>query len=144
MLVHVRRRRPVFDASALQRDVDALFRAAGFDRPAAAAVHAPLTAHRDVDGVTVRAELPGVDPGAIAVTVEAGALTIRAERPAEQRQNGTYQLRERPCGTFSWAVRLADDLDADAVSAEAKHGVLTVRIPKRAEAKPRHIPVTAS
>lgn len=144
MLVHVRRRRPAFDARALQRDIDALFRAVGFDRPAAAPAHAPLTAHRDADGVTVRAELPGIDPAAIAVTVENGALTIRAERPAEERQNGTYQLRERACGPFARTVRLADDLDADAISAEATHGVLTVRIPKRAEAKPRQIPVTAS
>ena len=144
MLVHVRPRRPTLDARALQRDVDGLFRAFGFDRPSVAPTAAPFAVARDADGVTIRAELPGVDPAAIAVNVEDRTLTITAERPAEQRQNGTYQLRERAYGRFARTLRLADDLDADAISAEARHGVLTVRIPTRAEARPRQVPVTVS
>lgn len=144
MLVHVRNRRPTLDARALQRDVDDLFRAFGLGRPVAAPTATPCAVSRDADGVTVRAELPGVDPAAIAVGVEGRTLTITAERAPEQRQNGAYQLRERPYGTFSRTLRLSDDLDTEAISAEAKHGVLTVRIPRRAEAKPRQITVTTS
>jgi HSP20 family protein len=140
MLVHLRTRRPAVDR-ALQRDVDDLFRAFGFDWPAPSA--APVAVSRDADGVTVRAELPGVDPANIAIGVEGRTLTITAERTPEQRQGGVHQLRERAYGTFKRTLRLSDDLDADAISAEAKHGVLTVRIPMRAEAKPRQIAVTA-
>ena len=144
MLVHVRPRRPTLDGRALQRDVDALFGAFGLASPVAAPAVTPFAVSRDADGVTVRAELPGVDPAAIAISAEGRTLTIRAERAPEERQNGTYQVRERAYGAFSRTLRLSDDLDADGISAEARHGVLTVRIPKRAEAKPRQIAVTVS
>lgn len=143
MLVHVRNHRAPLGVRALQRDLDELFRAVGFGGSLAAPAHAPVSVARDADGVTVRAEVPGIEPAAIAVSVEGRTLTISAERPAEQRQKGAYQLRERAYGKLSHTVRLSDDLDADAISAEARHGVLTVRIPTRAEAKPRQIAVTA-
>jgi HSP20 family protein len=143
MLVHVRDRRPTA-AWSLQRDVDEVFRRAfGFDRQVSAPA-AALEVLPDADGVTLRAELPGVDPAAIAIGVEGRILTIKAERNAEKRESGAYQLRERAYGAFSQAFRLSDDLDAEAVNAEAKHGVLTVRIAKRAEAKPRQIEVKVS
>ena len=53
-------------------------------------------------------------------------------------------MRERAYGKFSQKLHLSDDLDAEAISAEAKHGVLTLRIPKRPEAKPRQIEVKVS
>lgn len=143
MLVHVRDRRPTHSAWGLQREVDDVFRRAfGFDR--AVTPSSALEVQPDADGVTVRAELPGVDPAAITIGVEGRTLTIKAERSAEKRETGAYQLRERSYGAFSHSFRLSDDLDAEAVSAEAKHGVLTVRVPKRPEAKPRQIEVKVS
>ena len=142
MFVHVRDARPTPSAGNLQREVDEVFRRAfGFDWAAPASA---LEVQPDADGVTVRAELPGVDPAAIAIGVEGRTLTIQAERKAEKRENGADQLRERAYGTFSHAFRLSDDLDAEAISAEARHGVLTLRIPKRPEAKPRQIEVKVS
>lgn len=139
MLV-VRHRRPT-PTWNLEREVDSIFqRAFGLDWPSAPAGSA-FEVLPDADGVTVRAELPGVDPAAVAITVEGRALTISAERKGEEHQSGAYRLRERAYGQFSRTLRLADDLDADNISADAKHGVLTVRIPKRAEAKPRQIEV---
>lgn len=143
MLVHVRDRRTTRSPWGLQREVDDVFRrAVGFDFAAAPA--SALEVQPDADGVTVRAEVPGVDPAAITIGVEGRTLTITAERSAEPRENGAYQLRERTYGSFSHAFRLSDDLDAEAVTAEAKHGVLTVRIPKRPAAKPRQIEVKVS
>lgn len=145
MLVHVRSPRSAHGTWSLQREVDDVFRRAfGFDRLAAAPAASAIEVRPDADGVTVRAELPGVDPAAIAINVEGRTLTIKAERHDEKREKGAYQLRERVYGSFTHAFRLSDDLDADAVSAEAKHGVLTVRVPKRAEAKPRQIEVKVS
>lgn len=141
MLV-VRHRRPIHNHGNLERQVDAIFqRAFGFDWPSAPAAGSAFEVTPDADGVTVRAELPGVDPAAIAINVEGRTLTISAERKSEERPTGAYRLRERAYGQFSRSLRLADDLDAENVSADAKHGVLTVRIPKRAEAKPRQIEV---
>lgn len=145
MLVQVRDRRPARAAFSLQREVDDVFRRAfGFDWPAAAPAASALEVLPDADGVTVRAELPGVEPSAIGINVEGRTLTIKAERTTEKRENGAYQVRERAYGSFSHAFQLSDDLDAEAISAEAKHGVLTLRIPKRAEAKPRQIEVKVS
>ena len=145
MLVHVRDRRPARAAWSLQRDVDDVFRRAfGFDRLTNTPAAAAMEVVPDADGVTLRAELAGVEPSAIAIGVEGRTLTIKAERKTEKRENGSYQLRERAYGSFSHAFRLADDLDAEAISAEARHGVLTVRIPKRPEAKPRQIEVKVS
>ncbi len=142
MLVHVRTPRPTRDFSSFQRDVDDVFRRAfGYaGAPAASA----LEVVPDADGVTVRAELPGVDPANIKIGVEGRVLSISGERPTEKRENGAYQLRERTYGTFAQTLRLSDDLDAESISAEAKHGVLTLRIAKRAEAKPRQIEVKVS
>jgi len=145
MLVHVRDRRSAPDARSFQRDVDDVFRRAfGFDRLAGAPAASALEVVPDADGVTVRAELPGVDPANIKIDVEGRTLSISGERTTETRENGAYQLRERTYGTFSQKLRLSDDLDAEAISAEAKHGVLKLRIPKRAEAKPRQIEVKVS
>lgn len=132
-------RHPLADLRALQRDVDRLFRAiADTVVPAA-----PVEVRRSDDGaLTVRVELPGVDPAAIAVEVDRDVLSIRAERPAETRSEGRYLLRERPVGSFAYRLQLPADVDATAIAAEAKHGVLTVRVPKRAELAPRAIPVT--
>jgi HSP20 family protein len=138
MLVRVRERHPFADVWSLDRDVDRIFRAA-FGAP----TRGPraVDVNTDAEGVTVRAELPGVDPAHINVAVENGVLTITAERNEAQRDEGTALVRERAYGKFAQSFRLADDLDADAVSADCRDGVLTIRVPRRAAAKPRQIEV---
>ena len=140
MHVHVRDRDPLVDFRGFDRDLDRIVRSAfGFDASAPAGPAFSVTP--DADGVTVRAELPGVDPNAIGIAVENRVLTLTAARATEQREPNGYRLRERTYGTFSHALRLSDELDADAVSAECRNGVLSVRIPKRAAIKPRQIEV---
>ncbi|MDX2170528.1 MAG: Hsp20/alpha crystallin family protein [Deltaproteobacteria bacterium] len=142
MLVHSH---PFADFLRLDRDLDRFFgRGFGFGRALPASLESPVAVVPDNDGVSLRAELPGVDPAAITLTVEDRVLTISAERPAPTRENSRTRLQERRSGTFTYAVRLADDLDAESISARAEHGVLTVRIAKRAEVKPRQIEVKVS
>lgn len=138
MLVRIRERRPLASAWDLEGDLDRIFRSV-FDWGTPA--RGPMDVAADAEGVTVRVELPGVDPAAIKIGVENGTLSIRAERSEEQRSEGRYHLRERAHGAVAHAFRLADDLDTEAISAECHNGVLTVRIPKRAEAKPRQIEI---
>ena len=121
MLVHVRDRRPTREAWSFQRDVDDVFRRAfGFDRFANAPAPTALQVVPDADGVTIRAELPGVDPAEIKIGVEGRTLSISGERATEKRENGAYQLRERAYGTLAQKLQLSDDLDAAAISAEAR------------------------
>ena len=139
MFVRVRTR-PRVDFSDLERDVDRIFRAFWSDRSVPASY--PVTVRPDENGVTVRADVPGVEPSAIDVAVEGRTLTISGERStSEERSDGAPQRR---AGKFSRTFHLPEDLDSEAIDAECRNGVLTVRIARRSAAKPRQIAVKAS
>ena len=96
------------------------------------------------DGVyTLRFDLPGADPDKVDVTVESGMLTVTAERPLEDTEEVNWLVRERPTGTHSRQVRLGSTLDAGNVEASYDHGVLTVKIPTKPEAKPQKIQISS-
>ena len=59
-------------------------------------------------------------------------------------ENGSFHRRERSVGEFSRSVQLPADVDVSRAEASCKHGILTVRIPKKEEAKPRQIAVLAA
>jgi HSP20 family protein len=96
----------------------------------------------DQDGLQLYVELPGIDLKDIDVRVEGNTLTLRGERKLdrEQDRNG-YRLIERVHGSFFRTFALPETVDAEHVSAEAKDGVLKIRLPKKAESKPRQIKV---
>jgi HSP20 family protein len=96
--------------------------------------------------VKATAELPGMHGDDIDVTFTDGALTIHGEKKTEsEKEEGGYLLRERSFGRFQRRVPLPDGVDVDAAEASFKDGVLTVTIPKTAEAQKgvKHIPVQA-
>jgi len=96
----------------------------------------------EVDGFLIEADIPGVDPKDIEISMEGGVLTIRGERKAEQQEEGKgYKRVERIYGTFYRRFSLPDTADADKVSASGKNGVLQISIPKKAVAQPRKIVV---
>jgi HSP20 family protein len=97
----------------------------------------------DADGLTLTFDLPQVDPNDVELHLENAVLTVRGERKAPEKREGALRL-ERPHGKFSRSFSLPSTLDFDAVHAEAKLGVLTVSIPRRAETRPRTIPVKVS
>lgn len=90
----------------------------------------------------IRADIPGVDPKDIDVSVEDGVLTISGERKAESReeQDGWSRL-ERHSGRFHRSFTLPETVDAEGVSAKGTHGVLEISIPKVAKVQPRKIEV---
>jgi len=97
------------------------------------------------DGFVLTADVPGVNPKDIEVTMENGLLTIRGTRPndAPAEQNG-YARVERTTGRFLRRFTLPESANAEAVTAKTNHGVLTLTIPKRAEVQPRRIEVQAA
>lgn len=98
--------------------------------------------HEDADRYILRADLPGVDPEAIEITMENGVLTIRGDRSAERSvENGEYRRVERISGRFFRRFTLPDTADAEKISASGKNGVLEVTIPKHAKVQPRRITV---
>jgi HSP20 family protein len=88
------------------------------------------------------ADIPGVDPKDIEVTMEKGILSIKGERKAETtEQNGKMTRIERSHGLFYRRFALPDSADAEGIKATGRNGVLEVSIPKRPETAPRRISV---
>ena len=101
----------------------------------------PLDVVRNENDVTLRLDVPGIDPGQLEVTVDRGILTISGKRTEERTENDKFFVRERRMGTFTRRMRLPENLNADAVEASYANGVLEVRIPVLEQAKPRKIEV---
>ena len=88
------------------------------------------------------ADIPGVDPDEIEVTMDKGVLTIKGERQSEKKtEEENYKRVERQYGVFYRRFTLPDSADADAIEAHSEHGVLKITIPKQEVAQSRRISV---
>ncbi len=88
------------------------------------------------EGIEITAELPGIDEKDVEVSLDNGVLQIKGEKKFEKEtKKRDYHLSERRYGSFSRAMRLPDSVDQDNIRAGFEKGVLTVMLPKRAEAK---------
>jgi HSP20 family protein len=90
----------------------------------------------------LRADLPGVSEEQVNVELEDNVLTVSGERSSEhqERKEGYYR-RERASGRFSRSLTLPEGIDPDSIEASFEQGVLTVRIPKPEERKPRRVAI---
>jgi HSP20 family protein len=147
----VRRPSPFSELLTLRQAMDRLFDDTVF-RPFTAVAgpdfaRLPLDVRSTPDALLVEAELPGVKPEDVEITVENGTLTIRAEDRTERtEEQGDWLVREIGHGSVMRAVTLPSGLEADKAEATFEHGVLKLRIPKAEQVKPRQIqirPVTA-
>jgi HSP20 family protein len=90
----------------------------------------------DDKAYTVTAELPGIEEKDIDVTVSGGMLTIKGEKKKEREEkNKNYYLSERSYGSFQRAFSLPEGIDQNKIAANFAKGVLTVTLPKNAEAQ---------
>ncbi len=97
------------------------------------------------EGVRVTAELPGVLPEDIEVTVDSDTLTISGNRSSEELPDDAKLIRrERRLGEFSRSIELPFHADADNISAQFNNGVLEINIPRLPEEKPKKISVQSS
>lgn len=130
----------------LLQEVNRLFDRAGANDPTASAT-ADWSPAVDIneypDRFVLRADVPGVDPASIEVTLEKGVLTLSGAREPSEEASGVERRRvERVAGRFHRRFTLPDTVDSETVSASGKHGVLEVVIPKRAQVQPRRISVS--
>lgn len=131
--------------ATLQQEVDRLFEnfARGMPEVAATTWKAEGFAPRievaeEKDGLKVTAELPGIDEKDIECTLDEGVLTIRGEKNVERKEEDKargYYLAERAYGSFYRAIPLPYQVDRGKVEAGFDKGVLTILLPKAAEAK---------
>ena len=91
----------------------------------------------------ILADIPGVEPKDIEISMDKGILSIKGERKAETTaENGKTTRVERSYGSFYRRFALPDSANAEGISANGKHGVLEISIPKKPETTPRRIEVT--
>jgi HSP20 family protein len=107
-------------------------------RPAAM----PIDAYRKGDEFVVLFDLPGCDPASINLTVERNVLAVHAERRRPTDDEVELLIGERPTGTFSRQLFLAETLDSERIVADYNDGVLRLRVPVKEQAKPRRVDIS--
>jgi HSP20 family protein len=136
--------------TSLRRGMDRLFDqvmggfGTPFGLPAAFTGPGVLSPRVDVaetdKGLEVTAELPGIEPKDVAIEIEAGVLTLRAERSSERREEDKdkrWHLVERQAGTYLRRFALPFDAEPEKVEARFDKGVLHIAIPRPEQARPQ-------
>ncbi|MCB9854967.1 MAG: Hsp20/alpha crystallin family protein [Phycisphaerales bacterium] len=135
---------PMGSLGRFSRDMDRLFdevfrvSRAPYSRPAG---YPSLNVWEDGDAFVVEAEVPGLTLDKLSVDVLGNELTISGERNDAPAEITTIHRRERGAGSFQRTLTLPTDINAEAVAADLKNGILTIRLPKAETAKVRRIEV---
>ena len=104
--------------------------------------HPAVDIKEEEDRFVIYADLPGVDPKDIGITMEQGVLTLKGERSEETKEeHESYKRVERVSGSFYRRFNLPDTADAERIEAEGKNGVLEITLPKQEKAQPKRITV---
>lgn len=94
------------------------------------------------DEVTVTLEVPGVDPKELDINVTGQTLTVRGEKRQEREdQQRNFHYVERQFGSFQRTISLPVGVDPEKVNATFRNGVVTIRLPKNPDARPKKITV---
>jgi len=102
----------------------------------------PVDVYEDEQGIQLKMEVPGVDEKDIDIRLENHLLTVRGERKLEsETKEENYHRIERRYGSFTRSFTLPNTVNPEEVKASYAKGVLTVRLGKRAEARPKQIKV---
>ena len=133
-----------FPVLTLRRELDRLF--GDFERaPTFSAAQAPAVTFEDTGAaLTLRVELPGLTEKDVEISVTANVLRLKAARKTEAPEGYTAHRRERSNFSFAQTYELPARIDPDKVEASLKQGVLTLSLPKVAEAQPKRVTVTVA
>lgn len=131
---------------ALQQELDRVF-----EKPfginlglSSRGVFPPMNVFRDDKGIVIRLEAPGVAPDRLQIESHGPTLAVGGKRESAAPEGASHHRRERGSGEFSRSVQLPADVDPSQAEATYKNGMLTIRVPKRAELKPRPIAVRSA
>lgn len=103
----------------------------------------PVDAYATEDAIVLTADVPGLKPEELNVTLEGDTLTIRGELKT-RAEDRNYLLRERATGNFERVLSINTPIDVNKVAAEFADGVLTLTLPKAEAVKPKQIKVVAN
>jgi HSP20 family protein len=140
---------PFKNMVALQERINRLFedafpRTAGDEEDLAASAWRPMVdIFEEDEGVVIQVDLPGVNKEDVSVEVKNNLLVIQGHRQTDTGvSDDRYYRRERSCGTFKRSFSLRTAIAPESIKAAFKNGVLTIRIPKPEEEKPKKISVS--
>ena len=127
---------------AMDRAMDESF-ARGAETRGTGAWLLPMDAYVTEDAIVIRADVPGITPEDLDITLEGDTHAIRGEIKRERDETRKYVLLERPTGKFERTLTINTPIDHDKVEASFKDGVLTLTLAKAEAVKPRQIAVKA-
>ncbi len=92
--------------------------------------------------ITVKAEIPGIDPKDVDISITGDTLTLKGEKREEKENTGkSYHRVESSYGSFKRVITLPASVDVDKVTAEGKNGILEIVLPKKEESRAKKINV---
>jgi HSP20 family protein len=144
----VRRPSPFGDFLSLRQAMDRLFEES-FVSPrtwtgSGESQLVPMDCYATADELVIEAQLPGVKPDEVEITVEGNVLTIAGDTKSERKvEEGSTVFQEIRRGRYSRSLTLPNGLEPDRATAEFEDGMLTLRIPKAEQVKPRQIKINA-
>lgn len=135
----------VFDElESIQQDMNRIL-AGGEPVRRARAAYPPLNVWSSAEGLTIDAEMPGVDPQDVEISVVGDELSLHGKVNVQEPAAGeTVLRRERPAGEFQRTLQLPFRANTGAVKATFKNGILRIAIPRSEEEKPRKIVIEAN
>jgi HSP20 family protein len=133
---------PWREVDQLQREVNRLFNQAEFHT---GRTFPAVNIFTNKDEALVTAELPGLKQDEIKLSMENGQLTLQGERKSPELKEGQQvHRRERRMGQFKRTIELPFAVEADKISAGLKHGILSVKLPRKENEKPRTISIQSN
>ena len=133
---------PWQELDQIQQEMGRLF---GRRRPSAPVGYPAVNLWADDTSLVLTAELPGLDPEQLDVTVNRNTITLSGKREADKPQEGqTYYRRERPAFSFSRTLELPIEVDPQSAEADYAKGVLTVRLSRPAAHQPKKVTVKSA
>ena len=132
---------PFKEIEELQERLQRVMGAVGAERGEGRTFAPLVDVFEDAEGLHFAVYLPGVEPDKVEVTAEDEVLTVKAERPFEQKEGVTWHRVEGPYGVFIRSFSVPATFDLSKVAARFKLGVLYLDVPRADEAKPKKIQI---
>lgn len=149
-MADIRKWEPFKELSTIQRDMDDFFRrvfgsltpAGLFRREFKGEWYPMMDLYMRGNNFVIHADLPGIDPKDVDISVAGNTLTLRGERKAEwEEKKEGYMFQEASYGKFERTITLPEGVDTAKVHATYKNGVLELTMPAKAEALPKKVKI---
>lgn len=135
---------PFFDVQKTLDEMDRMLNAVGRPlglRSVPRGTFPAINVYDQGNAAVLTAELPGVKPEDVELTVLGDAITLKGERKSDRTDGERYYRQERPTGAFERTVTLPTAIDPESVKAEYHNGILTVRMEKEEKAKAKKVQI---